>query len=186
MSDSNSIIEQYYAKVPKQFRALIESKDFEEDLLSIGRSHGLHIDELEVLMLEVKFFILGISDPDTLKDNLKSDLSLSPENVDVLINELNATLFVPLRELLKGMSEHEKEQEQMKEEQPAPTQSVTPQPVPTYKQVLTSKKLNEVVRVPHQITDYSVGRGTEASTKEEINKAPGKYDSMDPYHEIIE
>ena len=89
MDTSNNIIEEYYAKVPKQFRALIESKDFEEDLLKIGRSHGLHIDELDILMAEVKFFILGINSPDTLKENLKSDLSLDSAGVDVLINRLN-------------------------------------------------------------------------------------------------
>ena len=196
MDELKNTIEDLNEQLPPAFKSLIESKEFEEDILSVGRSHGLHIDQLDTLMLEVKLFAIGANTPEMFKENLESSFNLKGEELNTLINELNSKLFTPLREVLKEMN-NKKENESEDTNNPSVSQTQqfplvgaqTPAPKTGIKDMLTSQKLNQVVYSPHKTTDYSLERGSDTNAKEEIAKnattPTTKYD-MDPYHEIIE
>ena len=189
MDESKNTIEDLNAQLPPAFKSLIESKEFEEDILSVGRSHGLHIDQLDMLMMEVKLFAIGANTPEMFKENLESSFNLKGEELNTLINELNSKLFTPLREVLKEMNNRKENEEKNANENSVLVGAQTPVPQAGIKDVLTSQKLNQVVYSPHKTTDYSLERGSDTNAKEEIAKnattPTTKYD-MDPYHEIIE
>ncbi len=95
------LLEKYYKALPDNLRSALRDKSIENEVFTIGKKRGLHIDLLEILMSEVHFFILGATHPADFKRNISKKLDLDSMATNDLVEDLNKEIFLPIRESLQ-------------------------------------------------------------------------------------
>ncbi len=169
------IIEKY-EKLPEDLKKAIFSVEMTEAVKRIGGEYQLHIDKIGALGNETGMVMLGVTHPRDFIPNLSQRLGVDKETARKIAEEVNAQIFVKIRESLKkihgvggevpaGVRKEEIIKEIEREEIP---------------EILKGVVTPELLEPPHPF---------EAKTKEEVFRMPPvekKYTGGDPYHESIE
>ena len=120
MDDLTDILRERAKKIPKEVQEAIVSVDRRRRLANIAKNYQLHIDQAGVLDNETVLVMLGLESPDDFVGNITRELGISPAQAQLIANEVNQDIFLPIRESLKQMLEkdaEEEEQEQRDNEQ---------------------------------------------------------------------
>ncbi len=102
-----------YSAIPLDVRDAMLSVDVGQKLQGIGELHRFHLDQLDVLADEVSAVMLGLTHPNDFKDKIRSALSLSSEEADGLVREVDEEIFKPIKASLMSMHQGTERNEQM-------------------------------------------------------------------------
>ena len=94
-------LEEKFDMLPENVRKTLNSVDVEKHILSIGRSHKLHVDILDELADETGLVMLGLTHPRNYVEHLRERLGISNDEAVSLARDVNAQIFSPIREALK-------------------------------------------------------------------------------------
>ncbi len=86
--------------LPALNRQAIESVDWQDLLIDIGKSHGIDSDDIDDLQLETMLVLVGLENPSNYENQLISQLALSPAEADKLINDITAQIFTPIHDYI--------------------------------------------------------------------------------------
>jgi hypothetical protein len=86
-----------YGKLPFPIREFLAGDELGAITQEVGRDFGLHIDTIGALEREVSNMLLGLINPEQFVGELRS-MGIPQENIGSLVKELNAKVFMPLRE----------------------------------------------------------------------------------------
>lgn len=96
--DQDSIeLQKKFDLLPEAIKEAITSVDFATKLQAIGKNHGLHLDELDSLIEEVGYVMIGETKPQDFKKKLAARLSLAEEKVVPLVQTLDTEIFRPIK-----------------------------------------------------------------------------------------
>ncbi len=120
-----------YVKLPLTLREFLASDDLTKITLEMGSRYGLHVDSIGALERETSNMLLGLINPEQFVGELKS-VGIPPNVIGTIVEELNAKIFIPLREKMQHPDEDEDEDDDdsIPEHQAMPTQIPAPQPAP--------------------------------------------------------
>lgn len=107
MNYSSEELERRYAALPDDVKNAISSEEVAMQLSAIGEKHGLLEDRVEVLVSETGYVMLGMTHPSAFIQNLTTRMGISRDSAQAIAEEVNQTIFKPVRESLKkihGMS----------------------------------------------------------------------------------
>lgn len=107
--DIEKQIEARLAELPEDVRNAVLSADLPAQLQEIGRRNNLHIDQIGKLQDETMLVMLGFFGLDQFDEQLTEQLGISPEAATALAQDVSTTIFVPIRESMKGLIEGEKD-----------------------------------------------------------------------------
>lgn len=157
--DTQAQIEARLAELPEDVREAVLSAQLGERLGAIGQKHSLHIDQVGKLEDETMLVMLGFFDPDQFNKQLEEQLSLSPADAAAIAQEVNTSVFMPIRESLKRFTEAKAaiptppsvpKEAQLPQVQTAPSPSVAPAPVPV------TPPAPSMPAVEHMLTEKTV------------------------------
>jgi hypothetical protein len=112
--------EEQLAYLPDITQQALKSFDWATGILSIGKKHGLYIDQLEDLQIETMLVLVGLVQPEDYPKELMNRLALSPAETDKIIDDINDEIFTPIHNYII-----ESENKTPK----IPTELTTPQPI---------------------------------------------------------
>ncbi|MEK7514274.1 MAG: hypothetical protein AAB587_00405 [Patescibacteria group bacterium] len=187
MDNIKDIIGAQYTKLPSEVKNYISSQEWENKVKAIDLKYGLSDETMEILHAKVISVLLCLEKIEDFKTNIeKEHLFIPPQTIEVIADEIIASVFTPIREALENFIRAEEENEpKMAEsgemlkktdvlsgiENPTPFPAVFEKPgLPATGFV--EDKLSKVVTAPK-----AVG---------EIKTAPEQKYSQDPYRESVE
>lgn len=97
-SNLQSILTNRLRYLPEITGKAINSIDWPTRLIEIGRTYGLHVDEMEDFQAVVMKAMVGMIQPGKFMDELISTLALSPANAEKVLMEVNDKVFEPIHE----------------------------------------------------------------------------------------
>ena len=121
-----------YAKLPYVLREFIASDDLYKITLMVGNEHGLHVDTVGALEREVTNMLLGLINPQQFVGELKS-VGIPADVIGPIVEELNAKIFMPLREKMQNPDQDTDDDEDEDDDTPRapqPTANTMPTSVP--------------------------------------------------------
>ena len=116
-----------YQKLPFPIREYLADPELSDVVLQIGTAHQLHVDTIGALEREVNNMLLGLVNPTQFVGELKS-IGIPETSVGAIVEELNAKIFMPLREKMKGGPAAEDDEDA---EPTSTSQTIQPATVPT-------------------------------------------------------
>jgi hypothetical protein len=90
-------------EIPPQINELIESKDFSDQIVALGESLGLNIDQIGELCAAVNSVLLGLIPSRTFTKTVKNKLEINDELTERVINELNIKVFSKLKTEMRAI-----------------------------------------------------------------------------------
>ena len=115
-----------YNKLPFPIREFLASDDLTTVTQSIGTTYKLHIDTMGALKRETTNMLLGLINPTQFVGELKS-VGIPQASIGAIVEELNAKVFMPLREKMKNPPEEDSSDNESEIE--ATSHEHTPTPV---------------------------------------------------------
>lgn len=88
------------ALLPQISQQAINSFDWVNILLDIGKSYALQLDELEDLQLETMMLIVGITPADEYEHQLSSALPLPKTDFEKLLGDINTRILEPIHDYI--------------------------------------------------------------------------------------
>lgn len=177
-----------YDTLPDPVKDAIFAEATAEKMNEIGKKHNLLIDKIGILAKETGYVMLGLEHPNDFVGNLASMLGVSTSEAREIVQDINESIFKPIREHL--MQIHEKPA--------APSyrsQTFTPRPPsfamnPSSSQDATPQTQTQPASVPTMIFPQKMGTGS-SDTNKTIPPAP-KFEPPqtqkgdDPYREPVQ
>lgn len=93
-----------FDKLPFTLKTALRSIDSARTVVDIGRKHALHVDKIGTLGEETGMVILGITHPAQFSERLANNLGLNEELTRQIAQEINAEIFLKIREALKQVN----------------------------------------------------------------------------------
>lgn len=90
-------LQKKFESLPSDLKDALTSVDLSEKLQRIGKDQGLHLDQVDALMEEIGFVMLGETKPDEFGSKVSSRLGLPPEKVGPLVKSVDEEIFKPIR-----------------------------------------------------------------------------------------
>lgn len=109
MDDSEELqkmMEDRLAALPQVVQRAIASSDLQKNLRDLSTTEKLHLDQWESLEHVVMLTLLGIHPIEELEQNIASDVGVPMETATKLAQNINLTVFEPIREELERQLEH--------------------------------------------------------------------------------
>ncbi|MBP6925536.1 MAG: hypothetical protein KBC22_00550 [Candidatus Pacebacteria bacterium] len=160
-------IQNYFDKLPPANQQALLESNWEQTIWVIAKKSGLMLDETDTLVKEVGLVLLGVEPASNLTDNLVRNAGLLEKEVAVLIREINAVIFIPMRDNIKKLLTHPDRDNLLSEiEDKSKPQQAT----------VTHKKLADIFSMAPAKSDYSVDKPVK----------PVSYEGSDPYHEPLD
>ncbi|MFA6274304.1 MAG: hypothetical protein WC662_04030 [Candidatus Paceibacterota bacterium] len=103
-------IERAKANLPKETLAAIDSVDWKNIILGLKDTKGYSYEQLWDLEIETELMLYGLTDPKNYPKELATRMNLPRVQVDLLINELNESIFKKIRDYLINNGEIKKEE----------------------------------------------------------------------------
>lgn len=101
-ADIKKLFTQDFDDLPAELKRAIEAASPLEKILEIGKNNNLRIDQIGMLGEIINEFIFGyISAPGEFVSEIKTRLDADNEKSRVIAGEINAEIFLPIREALK-------------------------------------------------------------------------------------
>lgn len=179
---SNEQLTKALGKLSGPAKEFMVSVEFNDILISIGKKHLLHINQIGELTVLIIYTAVGLLPITDFKKNITNKLNVSEDTVNLIIYDVNQQVFLPLKQKLYFSSssspEDKKDQVQEEKVEQKKEKEITPaNPSPdTFADKMTA--------------DYGLAR-----EKVEINNEPTPNESVelidtpprhDPYREPIE
>lgn len=92
--------EEQLAYLPEINQRALKSFDWATELVAIGKTYGLHIDELEELQIETMLLLVGLTSPDDYEKELIERLAISPIEAGKIIEDVNKRVFSPIHDYI--------------------------------------------------------------------------------------
>jgi hypothetical protein len=99
-SETQKLIDERMAKLPAYIRTALAQIHWGEQIISIGKKNGLHIDEMGALQTETVLVLVGLVHPDQYAKNLQHELHIPKEKIDAIIMDVNEKVFKNIRQSL--------------------------------------------------------------------------------------
>ena len=99
-NELQSLLDNRLRYLPPLAGQAIMSIDWSSKLIDIGRSFGLHIDEMEDFQAVVLKALTGLIAPAAFEQELIAALALSPANAEKVIAAVNAQVFEPIHDFV--------------------------------------------------------------------------------------
>src|SRR3989344_5525688 len=90
-----------YDNLPDDLKTALFSSVVTSNILNIGKKYGLPVDKTGELADETGLVMLGVTPPGEFIRNLTRRLEVDPAKAKAIAEEVNQTIFQPLRESLK-------------------------------------------------------------------------------------
>lgn len=94
-------VQERFQELPKTVQEAIQSAGFDEKVREVAERHALHIDQTGVLGDETTMVMLGFTNPEDFADVLVEQLHLTKQQAEDIARDINASLFLPIRSLMK-------------------------------------------------------------------------------------
>lgn len=104
-------IDDHMKTLPTDVQNAIKSSSWERKILTIGRKYGLHVDQLEVLQVELSLAVLGLTGRDEFVREVMSEAKISKETMNLIVEDINHEIFEPIRNYLHTTRINEEERE---------------------------------------------------------------------------
>jgi hypothetical protein len=91
-------IKQILAEVPAPIRAFFASGKVQIVAKNLMQKYQFHIDQGAIVEREIIMLLLGINNPDEFIKALVEEAKLDQKTIDGIIQDINAQIFMPLRE----------------------------------------------------------------------------------------
>lgn len=100
----NSKLQQQFEEqlqyLPEINQQALRSFNWAEELIAIGKKHGLPIDSLEDLQIETMLVLVGLVSPEEYPDELATRLAISPAQVEMILGDVNDKILVPIHDFI--------------------------------------------------------------------------------------
>ncbi|MEK7531943.1 MAG: hypothetical protein AAB545_03395 [Patescibacteria group bacterium] len=103
-------IEDLFWKLPPELQEAITSAETATHIQQIGKVHGLHLDDLDVIFEEVGKVMLGLNKPENFGVTIRSRLGLADEKSRAVVRSIDDEIFQPIRKSLMEITEKEREE----------------------------------------------------------------------------
>ena len=160
-------IKQVMQTLPPVIREYLAQEKYTPIARSIMAKYQMRIDQGGVLEREIMLLLMGVDDPSEFTRALSEEAKLDQDTVAGIIQDVNAQIFVPLRQEEERQSRNAPVQEDKKPESRTPLYTGSVAPLPP-KVVPPSGTLGDVVRqvtAPKMLEDHE-------EPHIEINKMP--------------
>jgi len=87
----------YYSRLPKNMQELFSSMRWMDTLKNISIKFGLSENQKEVLGTETTLVLLGITHPEEYEDNLRSELGMTNDSLNKMIEEISTSVINTIR-----------------------------------------------------------------------------------------
>lgn len=163
----------HYSQLPEVLKDAMFSADVAEKIYQIGERSSFNETQISAMAEETGYLILGVTEPKEFVKNLADRVGVGEDAARIAARELNAQIFVPLREALKSVPRVDAAQApegvpQYMPPQHATTPPAMPPPVPAPSQAPKPTPPPP----PSQIFAPGVERPAEESTKTWGGKPP--------------
>lgn len=128
---SNEQLTKALGKLSGPAKEFMVSVEFNDILISIGKKHLLHINQIGELTVLIIYTAVGLLPITDFKKNVISKLNVSEDTVNLIIYDVNQQVFLPLKQKLyfsstsfpedKKDSTQEEKVEQKEENENTPT-----------------------------------------------------------------
>ncbi len=135
MDTSSEHLSKAFEGAPAYVKEYINSGAFEDFARTLPERFSLHVDVAEEVANEIFLVLLGVETPADLEEALRNEFTLSNETVSLILDAVNADIFIPLREKLKNENSPIQSPKPPQEEEiqkPAPQLPQTLPPVSSY------------------------------------------------------
>jgi len=186
MSYTREQLKEYYVKLPREIKVILDSEENTDKIYELGNKHQLHIDKIGLLDREISLIMFGVVKPQEFIPNLREKLKIDDEEARKIALEVNEQIFNPIRESLKqvhAMGEMAKEEEGKAKAGPSDgaPKELTKKETDTETKPVTSNQLDTK---PSNFDDR-LGRYLSSSQNQATSPTPRSY-SHDPYHEAVD
>ncbi|MDO8492882.1 MAG: hypothetical protein Q7S34_04540 [bacterium] len=96
-------LQKKFETLPEALKDALTSVDLSQKLQLIGKSQGLHLDQVDALMEEIGFVMLGETKPDEFGSKVASRLNLPYEKISPLVKSVDEEIFKPIRSSLVAL-----------------------------------------------------------------------------------
>lgn len=134
--DLGSAVAEQLSTLPKPVQDFIVGPERTRVALALTQKHSLHADQASVFEVQLIHMLLGVSSPEEFTKAL-TDAGIAPSTVAALATDVNAEVFIPLREAERQSPEAVPAPQKPAplpppaiEYQPAPTLPGSPVPAP--------------------------------------------------------
>lgn len=104
--DISAPLRERFASLPKVLQDAITSSDVQKHLRGLADSKKLHFDQWQMLENEVMLALLGFNPVEELEQKILSKLGIAKEDARALAEDINNSVFEPIREELERQLEH--------------------------------------------------------------------------------
>jgi hypothetical protein len=100
--DSSTIITDAFNALHPVVQRVLTSADLEQKLQKLSKKHQLHLDKWTLLENEITMTLLGITDPETLINNIQTHVGVSSDEAHAIANDAAVEIFNPIRDELEA------------------------------------------------------------------------------------
>ena len=139
---TNEQLEQAIAALPEEFQEAIASSFVSEKALEIGKRHNLHIDQLGKMKDITMLALLNLVDTSRFSETLAEELSVSQEEANSLVRDVDAEIFDGLRKLIREeTTEKENDTENLLKDEEKPEEETPAGTTPAQEEVLNREEV---------------------------------------------
>ncbi len=184
--ETTQLIKERFAELPQDVKNAILAVDLHPRLVKIAQNNHLHIDQAGTLETETMLVMLGLEKADDFTDNIRRELSISPDAAKKITAEANQDIFLPIRDSLKQVLAEEEEREE-KSASPVEIENVEPIKKETLlKEIETLSTPQEPYikkPLPQAPANLPVGNIAEAKLND-LFKMPREEKSLNPIEKV--
>lgn len=95
-----SILDNRLRYLPEIVGKAINHIDWASSLITIGKSYGIHVDEMEEFQLVVLKSLTGMISPDQFENEIISATAVSPATAEKMIHDINEKILEPIHDFI--------------------------------------------------------------------------------------
>jgi hypothetical protein len=103
-------IEEQIKTLPSVTQRALHDFDWKTQILSIGKTYDLNLDQLDTLEQETTLILVGLIPASSYVSELKKRLEISTTAASQIVEDANQKIFMPLRDLVLQYAEEDRDQ----------------------------------------------------------------------------
>lgn len=107
-----SLMKERFQQLPMSVQRAITSADIQKRLRALAEKQKLHLDQWQTLENEVMLTLLGFQQVEHLEDSIRNEVGVSADIAAELARDINAAVFIPVREELERELSHPQAKEE--------------------------------------------------------------------------
>ncbi|MBI2053030.1 MAG: hypothetical protein HYT34_02170 [Candidatus Ryanbacteria bacterium] len=100
---SQEEIQKRYERLPQAVKDVMFQEATIDKIEELGKKYGLLLDKMGALSDEIALFMVGLTHPNDFRGRIRQALGLSDMKASEIVEELNDSIFKPIREQLAGL-----------------------------------------------------------------------------------